>query len=232
VPKKKLTDLSVERVKAPASGRAGYFDAAFPGLAPRVTNKGANSFSVFDRISGRLRRFMIGNCPTLKLAAAGRDARAARERVSADADPADEKRVSCERRTPQTERLSHIGEAGFVFTMIGDASLSGSARVKWHLDAAALAAERSECDKNEEDAVHPGPFHGVRRSAASEMAHLKTPVIEGILNHTSGTIRSVAAVNNRFACVEGCRAALEAWGRCVDNVAEAPANIIDLKTAC
>jgi hypothetical protein len=63
VPKKKLTDLFVERVKAPASGRAGYFDAAFPGLAPRVTNKGANSFSVFDRISGRLRRFMIGNCP-------------------------------------------------------------------------------------------------------------------------------------------------------------------------
>jgi hypothetical protein len=114
--------------------------------------------------------------------------------------------------------------------MTGDAPVSGSSRVKWHLDEAAFAAERSECGKNKEDAVHP--VHGVRRSAASEIAHPKTPVIERILNHTSGTIRSVAGVYNRFACVEGCRAALEAWGRCVGNVAEAPANIIALETAC
>jgi hypothetical protein len=156
----------------------------------------------------------------------------ARERMPADPDPADEKKVSCERRTPETERLPHVGEAGFVFSMTGDAPVAGSSRVKRRLDEAAFAAERSERGSNKEHAVHPRPFHGVRRSAASEMAHLKTLVIERILNHTSGTIRSVAAVYNRFACVEGCRAALEAWGRCVDNVAEAPANIIDLKTAC
>jgi hypothetical protein len=173
VPKQKLTDLFVERVKAPAS-------------------------------RGSACRLM----PT----------------------PPTRSKVSCERRTPETERLPHVGEAGFVLT--GDAPVSGSSRVKRRLDEAAFAAERSECGSNKEHAVHPGPFHGVRRSAASEMAHLKTLVIERILNHTSGTIRSVAAVYNRFACVEGCRAALEAWGRCVDNVAEAPANIIDLKTAC
>ena len=38
---KKLTDLFVERVTAPARGRAEYFDASFPGLALRVSDRGA-----------------------------------------------------------------------------------------------------------------------------------------------------------------------------------------------
>jgi hypothetical protein len=202
VPKKKLTDLFVERVKAPAWGRTRYLDAAFPGLAPRV--------------------------PALKPAAAWREARAARERVRADADPANE--VSCARRAPETEWLPHIGEAGL--TMTGDAPASGFSRAKRRPDEA--AAERSECGKHEDDAVHPWTVHDLRRTAASAMAHLKIPpdVVERILNHTSSTIRSVAAVDNRFACIEGCRAAREASGRYVDHlVADAPANIIDLKTA-
>jgi hypothetical protein len=35
----KLTDLFAERVKPPARGRVEYFDASFPGLALRVTEK-------------------------------------------------------------------------------------------------------------------------------------------------------------------------------------------------
>jgi hypothetical protein len=232
VPKKKLTNLFVERVKAPASGRTQYFDAAFPGLAPRVTHNGAKSFAVSDRTNGRLRGRTIGNYPALKPAAAWREAQAARERVPADADPANEKKVSCGRRAPETEWLPDIGEAGLVRTMTGDAPVSGFSRAKRCLDEAAFAAERSECAKHKDDAVHPCTVHDLRRTAASGMAHLKIPphVVERILNPTSSTIRGVAAVHNRFACIEGC--AREAWGRYVDNlVAEALANIIDLKTA-
>ena len=41
MPKRKLTDLFVERAKPPAHGRVEYFDALFPGLALRVTTMAA-----------------------------------------------------------------------------------------------------------------------------------------------------------------------------------------------
>ena len=52
VPTKKLTDLFVERAPAPARGRIEYFDAAFSGLALRVTDKGHKSWSLFYRFNG------------------------------------------------------------------------------------------------------------------------------------------------------------------------------------
>jgi hypothetical protein len=51
----------VERAGPPARGRAEYFDASFPGLALRVTDRGVKSWSVLYRLHGRLRRFTIGN---------------------------------------------------------------------------------------------------------------------------------------------------------------------------
>jgi hypothetical protein len=49
------------------------------------------------------------------------------------------------------------------------------------------------------------------------MAGLRIPphVVDRILNHTSGTIRGVARVYNRFEYREERKAALEAWGRAV-----------------
>jgi integrase len=63
-------------------------------------------------------------------------------------------------------------------------------------------------------------LHDLRRTAATGMARLGFPphVVEKVLNHTSGTIRGVAAVYNRFAYAEERRAALDAWGK---HVAEA-----------
>ena len=40
MPTKRLTELFVARVKPPESGRVEYFDAAFPGLALRITANG------------------------------------------------------------------------------------------------------------------------------------------------------------------------------------------------
>jgi integrase len=86
MPTKKLTDLFVERTPAPARGRVEYFDAAFPGLALRVTEKGGKSWSVFYRINGRLRRFTIGRYPAIKPAQARREAMTTLERVRQGVD--------------------------------------------------------------------------------------------------------------------------------------------------
>lgn len=49
MPSKALTTAFVERVAPPACGRLEYFDAKFPALALRVTNKGSKSWS-FDEL--------------------------------------------------------------------------------------------------------------------------------------------------------------------------------------
>src|SRR5260370_36273392 len=105
LPTKKLTDLFVERVSAPAKGRIEYFDASFPGLALRVTDKGAKSWCVFYRLNGRLRRFTIGSYPQVMPADARRQAQGALDRVRAGTDPTEEKRARRDERTPETETL-------------------------------------------------------------------------------------------------------------------------------
>jgi len=56
-------------------------------------------------------------------------------------------------------------------------------------------------------------LHDLRRTAASGMARLGIAphVVDRILNHSSGVIRGVAAVYNRFEYQEERRAALAAW---------------------
>jgi integrase len=92
MPRKKLTDLFVERLAPPAKGRLEYFDTTFPALALRVTDTGHKSWSLFYRAAGRLRRYTIGNYPAFDPAAARKAASAALHRVQAGGDPAEEKR--------------------------------------------------------------------------------------------------------------------------------------------
>jgi integrase len=92
LPTKKLTDLFVERVKPPERERIEYFDAAFGGLALRVTKRGHKSWSLYYRFRGRLRRFTIGNYPAIKPAKARLEASAALELVRQGIDPSEEKR--------------------------------------------------------------------------------------------------------------------------------------------
>jgi integrase len=132
------------------------------------------------------------------------------------------------------ESLTHIGRAGLVFTTEGNAPVSGFSKAKRRLDAAMLAAKRKELGKHKGDEIPGWTLHDLRRTAASGMARLKIPphVVDRFLNHTEGTIRGVAAVYNRYLYLEERRAALEAWGRYVDNlVAPAPTNVIQLRGA-
>jgi integrase len=108
MPTRKLTDLFVDRAKPPLHGRIEYFDAAFPGLALRITDNGSKSWCIFYRFNGRLRRFTVGSYPAVKPAQARREAAAALERVRGGADPAEEKRARREMRTPETDTFGAV----------------------------------------------------------------------------------------------------------------------------
>ena len=86
-----------------------------------------------------------------------------------------------------------------LFTTNGERHVSGYSRSKTALDRAMGADEWI--------------LHDLRRTATTGMARLNIPphVVDKILNHTSGTIRGVAAVYNRFEYLDERKAALVAW---------------------
>lgn len=108
MPTKKLTDLFVERVKPPASGRIEFFDAAFGSLALRVTAGGHKSWSLFYRAGGRLRRFTLGNYPAFKPADARRKSSRILEKVGQGVDPLAEKKAQRYARTPEQETFAAL----------------------------------------------------------------------------------------------------------------------------
>ena len=84
--------------------------------------------------------------------------------------------------------------------------------------------------------IEPWILHDLRRTATTGMARLKFPphVVDRVLNHTSGTIRGVARVYNRFDYLDERKAALEAWGRAVEAIAtgeSAASNVVDFVAA-
>jgi integrase len=64
-------------------------------------------------------------------------------------------------------------------------------------------------------------FHDLRRTAASGMARagIAPHVVEKVLNHVSGIISGVAAIYNRYGYNSERREALDAWGKCLENMA-------------
>jgi integrase len=104
---------------------------------------------------------------------------------------------------------------GFVFTTTRDAAVSGFSRAKDRLDAAIAAAA-----VNDAPAVEHWTFHDLRRTMASGMARLgiQLPVIEKVLNHTSGTFRGVVGVYQRHTYSDEKRKALEAWASFVTGL--------------
>jgi integrase len=91
MPKLKLTAAAVVRLPEPAEGQTDFFDAAYPGLALRVTAKGVRSWSYFARVHGKLRRVTLGRFPELGLAEARKAAAEAADRMRQGIDPTFEK---------------------------------------------------------------------------------------------------------------------------------------------
>jgi len=118
---------------------------------------------------------------------------------------------------------------GFVFTTRRDAAVSGFSRAKDRLDAITAAALVTDGAPSMEHWT----FHDLRRTMASGMARLgiQLPVIEKVLNHTSGTFRGVVGVYQRHSYSDEKRKALEAWASFVQStVNRRPlGNVVDLR---
>jgi integrase len=78
-------------------------------------------------------------------------------------------------------------------------------------------------------------LHDLRRTGASGMAKIgiSIPVIEKVLNHTSGTFRGIVGVYQRHDFADEKRAALDAWARFVIGLVEGhgPSNVTVLRSA-
>ena len=121
------------------------------------------------------------------------------------------------------------GKPGFLFTTTGETPVSGFSRAKHRLDALVLSGLRGET-------VGPTPhwtLHDLRRTAASGMAKLgiNLPVIEKVLNHTSGSFAGIVGVYQRHTFADEKRKALETWGRFVETVVrdEPSDNVVALR---
>ncbi len=108
-----------------------------------------------------------------------------------------------------------IAGSQFIFTTSGQRPASGFSKAKQRLDI-----QMARWCAAEETGVPAWTLHDLRRTAATGMAKLNIAphVVDRILNHVSGTIRGVAAVYNRHAYLEERKAALEAWGRYIEDL--------------
>jgi integrase len=118
---------------------------------------------------------------------------------------------------------------GFVFALRRDAAVSGFSRAKDRIDAAVEASLIDGAKPPEH-----WTFHDLRRTMASGMARIgiQLPVIEKVLNHTSGSFRGIVGVYQRHSFAEEKRSALDAWANFVQSVVsgEKPTNVISLSS--
>jgi len=123
-------------------------------------------------------------------------------------------------------RAPRIAGSQFVFTTSGVRPISGYSQAKERLDALMLLIARQEAGEDGAAAtVAPWCLHDMRRTAASGMARMGTPVhvIEAVLNHRSGAISGVAAIYNRHSYLPEKRHAVEAWASHVMGLVGEPA---------
>ena len=107
----------------------------------------------------------------------------------------------------------------YVFTTTGQTPASGYSKGKRRLDA--LVPD-----------MPPWRLHDLRRSVASGLARLgiNLPVIEKVLNHTSGSFAGIVSVYQHHTFAAEKRAALDAWGRHVEGLTSGkPAQIVPLR---
>ena len=124
----------------------------------------------------------------------------------------------------EVERIK--GRAAYVFTTTGDSAVQGFHKGKAHIAGAMEAIAEAETGQVV-DVPHWG-FHDLRRTAATGMARLGTPVrvTEAVLNHISGTGGGIVAVYQRHDYAEEKATALNAWARLVMDLVEGRADSV------
>jgi integrase len=64
MPTMKLTQIAVDKLSPPKTGRLEFFDAHLPGFGLRIADTGHKAWVVFYRIGGKQRRYTIGTMAT------------------------------------------------------------------------------------------------------------------------------------------------------------------------
>ena len=120
------------------------------------------------------------------------------------------------------ESIPRIADSPFVLTTTGKTASNGYSKGKRKLDAL-LPQEMT-----------PWRLHDLRRTAASGMARLgiDLPVIEKVLNHSSGSFAGIVAVYQRHDFADEKRTALEAWSQHIEGlVSGKSAKVVPLRRA-
>jgi integrase len=115
-------------------------------------------------------------------------------------------------------KLPRLKDCAFVFSTTGNGPVSGFAKAKERLD--------------EKAGVAHWRLHDLRRTVASGMARLgiALPVIEKVLNHSSGSFRGIVGVYQRHSFSDEKRAALDAWAAQIERIVNPPGdNVIELR---
>jgi integrase len=121
-------------------------------------------------------------------------------------------------------------DKGFLLTTTGETHVSGYSRAKAMLDKAMLELARQERGGDVE--IPRWTFHDLRRTAVSGMARLGValPVIEKVVNHSSGSFAGVVGVYQRHSFSDEKRTALHVWANLVlSTVEKRPANVVPIK---
>jgi integrase len=117
--------------------------------------------------------------------------------------------------------LPRIRDSAYVLTTSGTCPASNYSKGKRYVDAL-LPADMPQWR-----------LHDLRRSTATGLARLGVdlPVIEKVLNHSSGSFAGVIRVYQRHRFEDEKRAALEAWGRFVVDLVndKRPAKVVALE---
>jgi integrase len=119
---------------------------------------------------------------------------------------------------------------GLLFTTNGETHVSGYSRAKAAIDKVMLDITRAE--RGEDTEIPRWTFHDLRRTGASGMARLgiALPVIEKLLNHSSGSFAGIVGVYQRHSFADEKRNALNAWAKFVLSLVDGqPANVVPLR---
>lgn len=113
--------------------------------------------------------------------------------------------------------LNNIPKMGeYIFSSTGDRPFENFSRARKLLDAK-LKKERA---KDGQIPITPWTLHDLRRTCASGMARMgiSPHIVEKVLNHSSGTIRGVAAIYNRYEYADEMRDALDQWAAHIGDI--------------
>jgi integrase len=111
-----------------------------------------------------------------------------------------------------------VGGRDLLFSTTGTSPISGFSKTKATVD--------------EKSSVTEWTFHDLRRTLASGMARLgiNLPVIEKVLNHSSGSFRGIVGIYQRHSFADEKRHALDAWGAHVMRIVKGQAdNVVALR---